>query len=116
MYYDLEYKSDTNIEIKNKNNTIWSPRITDSKRWWISHEFRNLSDHENWYGISMPWAVITTHARMYVSMAPEFFRVDYKSDGTWESSNSWVNFDDSNSPIKIKPHQNVSTITPSEVK
>jgi hypothetical protein len=49
-------------------------------------------------------------------MAPERFAIDYNSEGAWESKIHWVNFDDSNKPIKIKPHQRVSTLTPAEVK
>jgi len=48
-------------------------------------------------------------------MAPEIFKVDYNSEGEWESRNKWVNFDDNNYLIKLKPHQVVSTLTPSEV-
>lgn len=49
-------------------------------------------------------------------MAPELFIVDYNTEGEWESGLNWINFDNTNSPIKIKPHQTVSTLTPSEVK
>jgi len=43
-------------------------------------------------------------------MAPDTFKVDYKSEGEWESNANWANFDDSNTPIQLKPRVVVSQV------
>jgi len=44
----LKYVSDDNIEVTNTSNSTWEPKINEDQRWWISHEFRNITGHENW--------------------------------------------------------------------
>lgn len=56
-------------------------------------------------------ALNTVHARLFVYHAPEQFRIDYKSLGSWEDTEGWVTFDDNNYLIKALPHENTSTTT-----
>jgi len=44
-------------------------------------------------------------------MAPDTFKVDYKSEGEWEAAANWANFDDSNTPIQLKPRVVVSQVS-----
>jgi hypothetical protein len=43
----LEYVNETNVKVTNDNNNTWEPKINGDQRWWVSHEFRDISDHEN---------------------------------------------------------------------
>lgn len=81
------------------------------KGFWMSHEFRDVAEFENFYGIAMPYTINTTQARLFVYHAPEKFRIDYKSQGMWEDSEGWVTFDDNNYLIKALPHEEVPTET-----
>lgn len=55
-YYNLKWnEGDTVWAIEAEGGLKnWKPKITDNDRWFISHEFRNIANMENWYGISMP--------------------------------------------------------------
>lgn len=59
----------------------------------------------------MNYSLNTVHARLFVYHAPETFRIDYKSFGTWEDTDGWATFDDNNYLIKALPHENVPTRT-----
>jgi len=51
----------------------------------------------------------TTHARFFINMAPDQFKIDYNSSGEWEATTGWSTFDDYNYPIKVLPHKTMST-------
>lgn len=85
------------------DNVSWKFKKTENifsglrdKNFWMSHEFRDISGFENFYGIAMPYTISTTHARLFVYHSPELFRIDYKSYGLWEDMEGWVTFDDNN--------------------
>jgi hypothetical protein len=52
----------------------------------------------------------TTHARFFISMSPQYFKIDYNSSGEWELGTGWSTFDDNNYPIKILEHKQVSDL------